>query len=160
MCARARAQWVMKPPPSAQTASPASSTRAAHRCWTPVGHRGPNLPGAACAFTARTCSFIFVFDFSHQLDLKKKETNNIARFLPKTFPYDSRTWGQVLVSLGETSLFCCYCCCWTVRLHHFYCVNHAAGKISTWGLIGPEKVIVFEFSLFVWCIIVNNKNQI
>lgn len=37
----------------------------------------------------------------------------VAHFLPTTFTYDSQTWGQVMVSLGETSLFCC--CCWAVR---------------------------------------------
>lgn len=73
----------MKPPPSAQTASPASSTGAAHRCWPPVGHRGPYLPGAAYAFTARACSLIFVFNFAHQLDLKKKKQTILHVFFPK-----------------------------------------------------------------------------
>lgn len=115
----------MKPPPSAQTVRPAAATGATPllppACGTLrtlcarsyVRAQGAHLVFSITLLNSVISWIFYYFLFVWLFIFSPPKLSHI--FLPKTFTYDSRTWGQVMVSPGETSLFCCCCCCWTVR---------------------------------------------
>lgn len=84
-----------------------------------MGHWGLHLDAErALVYTPHLCIF-YRFDYCscyHYYYLIFAQRNFFgSSFHSETFTYGSRIWGQVVVSLGETSSRCFCCCCWKVR---------------------------------------------
>lgn len=97
--------WGSEPPPWPDNQSASSRSRSRS-----MGHW--RLTGLALLYSPTALLLHISFFFSSIFSSPVKFFESHLR--SKTFTYGSRLWGQVVVSLGETSLCCC--CCWKVRL--------------------------------------------
>lgn len=105
--AEAAGQWVVRQWTSPLTRQPVRQQPQPQPLYgTLTTHRTRTALFTDCA--PFTHFFFFFFNFSSPVKFFESHLRS------KTFTYGSRLWGQVVVSLGETSLCCC--CCWKVRL--------------------------------------------